>query len=88
MEIFIILIAAGAFWYYMMHIGQKAVRVFVFLCNIADDHTASEANEMASRIDLFAANNLKEDMLAMVNSVYGGSQLSMISDARLRGFSQ
>lgn len=68
--------------------GQKTVRAFVFLSAVAEDQTVDAANELASRIDLHAAGELQGRAMAMVNMAFGGSQLKLISHARLEGFRQ
>lgn len=68
--------------------GQKTVRAFVFLSAIADGQTVDAANELARRIDLHAAGELQEKAMAMADMVFGGSQLKLISHARLEGFRQ
>lgn len=89
MEIlFWVIVIAAAFWYFMMLRGRKAVRAFVFLSEIIEDKSEDEANITASRIDFFAASKVKHQMLNFVNTVYGGSQLTMISQARASGFKE
>ena len=89
MEIlFIVIITVLLFWYYMMLRGRKAIRAFIFLSEISEEKSESEANVIASRIDLFAASKLQPQMLNFVKTVYGGSQLTMISQARIHGFKE
>ena len=89
MEIlFWVVVIAAAFWYFMMLRGRKAVRAFVFLSEIIEDKSEDEANITASRIDFFAASKVKHQMSNFVNTVYGGSQLTMISQARASGFKE
>ncbi len=68
--------------------GQKTVRAFVFLSAVADGNSVQSANELAKRIDLFAASELQKKAMIMVEMVFGGSQLKMISHARREGFDQ
>lgn len=86
--ILIVIVAAVAFWYYMMLRGRKAVRAYFYLCALDDNIPEDEANGIASRIDLAAASRFQADTLNFVNSIYGGSQLAMISQARISGFNE
>lgn len=84
--LFLVIVIALAFWYFMMLRGRKAVRAFIFLSEIIEDKSEDEANITASRIDFFAASKAQHQMSSFVNTVYGGSQLTMISQARASGF--
>lgn len=68
--------------------GQKTVRAFVFLSAVADGKSVESANELAKRIDLHAASGLQKQAMVMVEMAFGGSQLKLISHARLEGFNQ
>lgn len=68
--------------------GQKTVRAFVFLSSVADGESIELSNELAKRIDLHAAGELHAKAMAMVEVAFNGSQLKLISYARLEGFNQ
>jgi cellobiose-specific phosphotransferase system component IIC len=86
--IIIIIVAVCSLWWFMILRGQKAVRAFVFLCDIENGKTELEANISSSRIDIFAATKIMDNMISSVDLVYGGSQLTMISEARRLGYNQ
>lgn len=66
--------------------GQKTVKAYVFLSSIADGHTVESANELAKRIDLYAASELRKKALVIVDAAFEGNQLKFISHARREGF--
>tara|TARA_R110001599_G_C12238564_1_gene658644 strand:+ start:1057 stop:1407 length:351 start_codon:yes stop_codon:yes gene_type:complete len=77
MEIlFLIIVIALAFWYFMMLRGRKAVRAFVFLSEIIEDKSEDEANITASRIDFFAASKAQHQMSNFVKEVLINARFS------------
>jgi hypothetical protein len=84
----LIIAAAVAIWYYMILRGRKAVRAYRFLdlrnCGISIE----EANMIASNLDFAKAAEFQPATMNFVQSNYGGSQLTMIAQARIAGFKE
>jgi hypothetical protein len=68
--------------------GRKAVRAYVYMAARCDGASEHEANALALRIDTHLAGQMNTAMMEFVKISYNGSQLRMISDARLDGFHQ
>lgn len=86
--ILIVLLLTGLLLTWSLKRGQKTVRAYVFLSTIAEGQSVAYANELASRIDLRAAGELQARTMALVDLTFGGSQLKLISYARIEGFNQ
>lgn len=77
----------GAIWFLVVLRGRLIVRASTYLMALQQDGaTTASANRLASSIDSFAANQLRNGAMYHVNEVFNGSRLAMISEARLRGF--
>lgn len=82
-----VLLAIGAALYYSMSRGRLTVRAAGYLLMLGDGATQVEANRFASSIDMYEAAKRKPEVMSCVKDVFGGSQLALISLARLNGFS-
>lgn len=86
--ILISLLIFSLLFFWSLKRGQKTVRAFVFLSSVADGESVEFSNELAKRIDLNAAGELQAKAMTMVEVAFNGSQLKLISYARLEGFNQ
>ena len=84
--IVICLLLLAAMFYWSVKRGQKTVRAYAYLCSITDELSINEANELVGRLDVYAASNMHRAAMEMVKSEFGGSQLKLISYARLHGY--
>jgi predicted LPLAT superfamily acyltransferase len=82
------LIAVVGFFMFAASRGRKAVRAYVYMAARCDGASEHEANALALRIDTHRAGQMNTAMMEFVKISYNGSQLRMISDARLDGFHQ
>lgn len=66
--------------------GINTVRAYLYLRAINAGETTDEANRIAHAADIVngSAQTIR-DAMGFVQSVYGGSQLTMITDAKRRG---
>ena len=84
--IFFIVLAIGAAWYYAGLRGKLTVRAFVYVSEVAAGRTEWEANKTALSLDYNAASKCSGIAMNYVNTIHGGRQLDLISEARLLGF--
>lgn len=84
----VILFVVVGIWYFTLCRGRKTARAYIYLLEIGNGSSEFEANLVASRLDFFAASKLMNEAMQFVNLVYNGSQLTMISEARLAGFKE
>ena len=75
----------GAVWYYAVSRGRLTVRAYTYLNALASGNT-EEANQLARRVDSYAAGRMSEIAMDHVKYAYAGNQSAMISRARLKGF--
>lgn len=87
MEIILLgVIAVAGFLMFSVARGKKAVRAYVYLASRSEGASELEANALVQRIDTHRAGQLNTAMGEFARGCYNGSQLRMISDARLDGF--
>lgn len=79
-------LVVGGAWYYAILRGRLTVRAYMYLCFLADGQSEGDANRLVHGIDILAASRLQDSAKRYADNVFGGSQLSMISTARLQGF--
>lgn len=84
--ILFIVLAIGAAWFYAGLRGKLTVRAFVYVSERAAGRTEMEANKTAMSLDHNAASRFSGMAMNYVNSIHGGRQLDLISEARLLGF--
>lgn len=84
--VLIFVIFAACLFAFSVSRGKKAVRAYIYLVARGEGATEGEANGLALRIDTHRAGQLNLAMAEFVKMCYGGSQLTMISDARIDGF--
>lgn len=83
----IIALAFAAFWWWSMIRGRLLVRASTYLMHMTrPDATPELCNGLALSIDLHAAKELMPGSLYHCRELFNGHQLSLISEARLRGF--
>lgn len=76
-----------AAWFIFALRGRLTVRASTYLMVLSQTGaTRYSANKLALSIDSFAATHLRNAAMYHVNEVFGGSRLSLISEARLQGF--
>lgn len=89
MTIFFLCVAVVvAFYVFATSRGRKAVRAYAYLAARSDGASQAEANELTNRIDTYAAAQMNDAMGEFVKLTFNGSQLGMISAARIDGFRQ
>lgn len=87
MEIVLLIVAiVVALFFFGMSRGKKAVRAYVYLAARSEGKSELEANNLASTVDTHHAGQLNAAMLTFAQHCYNGSQLAMISDAKMNGF--
>ncbi|MES2018750.1 MAG: hypothetical protein V4484_19845 [Pseudomonadota bacterium] len=86
--LFIFIAAAVGFYLFATNRGRKAVRAYAYLAARSDGASQAEANDLANRIDTYRAAQMNDAMGEFVKLAFNGSQLSMISEARIDGFRQ
>lgn len=84
--VILIILAIAGLWYFSMIRGRLSVRAAAYLLALENGASPQEANRFALSIDMYEAAKRKNEVMYCVQQVYGGSQLALISEARLMGF--
>jgi hypothetical protein len=83
----IIILGAGAVWYWTLVKGRRTVRAYIYLGLIhRPDITPAEANGFVRRIGFLEATETAREAKSFIASAFGGKQLALLSYARQNGF--
>lgn len=80
-------LAVVGVWRYSKLKVRRVARAYTFLTILGrSGSTVDSSNRIASTIDMFAANQLKEPIMLHVVDVFEGSQQALLLEARAKGF--
>lgn len=85
-EFIVLVIGLVALWMYAGSRGRLTVRAFIYLSELSAGRAEEEANKTALSVDSNAASKFSSVTRNYVKMFYGGKQLDLISEARLKGF--
>lgn len=77
----------AAFWYWSLLRGRLLVRASTYLMHMERPGATPElCNKLAFSIDFYSTSRQTQSALHHARVAFGGHQLALISEARLRGF--